>query len=115
MLALRQVEGLGHQRLRRLLAHFGTVQAVLKAFDRGCAIGKCGASRRSGPVEFDWAEVQWKRLSAEGGRCLVPCDAPIYGPLSREPWHIDELAQDSTLPPAGPVGLVAQVGVGRLS
>jgi excinuclease UvrABC nuclease subunit len=42
LLALRRVEGLGHEQLRRLLAHFGTVQAVLKAFDSGCAIGKCG-------------------------------------------------------------------------
>ena len=46
---------------------------------------------------------------------LPPEDARIYGLLSREPWHIDELAQDSTLPPAGSVGHVAQVGVGWLS
>ncbi|SVE58420.1 uncharacterized protein METZ01_LOCUS511274 [marine metagenome] len=29
---------------------------------------------------------------------LPPEDARFYGLLSREPWHIDELAQDSTLP-----------------
>jgi hypothetical protein len=45
--------GLGHERLRRLLVHFGTVQAVLKASDWGCAIGKGGPWRRPGSAEFE--------------------------------------------------------------
>ena len=48
LLALSRVEGLGHERLRRSLAHYGTVQAVLKASDWGCAIGKGGPWRRTG-------------------------------------------------------------------
>jgi DNA processing protein len=35
---------------------------------------------------------------------LPPEDARIYGLLSREPRHIDELAQDSTLPPQALLG-----------
>ena len=53
LLALSRVKGLGHERLRRLLAHFGTVQAVLKASDWGCAIGKGGPWRRPGSAEFE--------------------------------------------------------------
>ena len=45
LLALSRVEGLGHERLWRSLAHFGTVQAVLKASDWGCTIGKGGPLR----------------------------------------------------------------------
>ena len=45
LLALSRVEGLGHERLRRSLAHYGTVQAVLKTSDWGCAIGKSGPWR----------------------------------------------------------------------
>ena len=85
-----------------MLAHFGTVQAVLKASDWGCAIGKGGPWRRPGPAEFDWAEVQWKRLSAEGGRCLVPGDASypeLLGQISSPPPILFALGPDDLVGP----------------
>ncbi len=38
-------------------------------------------------------------LSSAPVRALAPSDERIYALLSREPRHIDELSQDSTLPP----------------
>ncbi len=102
LLALSRVEGLGHERLRRLLAHFGSVQAVLKASDWECAIGKGGPWRRPGPAEFDWAEVQWKRLSAEGDRCLVPFDASypeLLGQIPSPPPILFALGPDDLVGP----------------
>jgi excinuclease UvrABC nuclease subunit len=33
LLALERAEGIGHERLRRLLAHFGSARAALEASD----------------------------------------------------------------------------------
>jgi len=75
LLALERVEGIGHERLRRLLAHFGSARAALEAADWAVAVGRGGPWRRPGQAEFAWAEAQWERCDAEGGRCLAPVDA----------------------------------------
>jgi DNA processing protein len=56
----------------------------------------------AGPAEFDWVEVQWKRLSAEGGRCLVPGDASypeLLGQISSRPPILFALGPDDLLGP----------------
>jgi len=56
----------------------------------------------AGPAEFDRVEVQWKRLSAEGGRCLVPGDASypeLLGQISSRPPILFALGPDDLLGP----------------
>ena len=42
LLALERAEGIGHERLRRLLAHFGSARAALEASDWAAAVGRGG-------------------------------------------------------------------------
>ena len=48
LLALERVEGIGYERLRRLLAHFGSARAALEAADWAVAVGRGGPWRRPG-------------------------------------------------------------------
>ena len=43
LLALERAEGIGHERLRRLLAHFGSARPVLEASDWAAAVGRGGS------------------------------------------------------------------------
>ena len=82
LLALTQVEGINHQLLRRLLCRFSPVQTALEVPDWNELSGGREFSRRPGHAEFAWAEEQWLRLSAAGGRCLAYGDAQYPGLLS---------------------------------
>lgn len=74
LLALGKAEGIGPERLHRLVAYFATAQAVLEAADWEAVIQGPPAYRRPGRAEFEWARSQWSRLKAEGGRCYVAGD-----------------------------------------
>jgi DNA processing protein len=86
-LRLQRIPGIGPVNARRLVTHFGGVQAIFTQKARGLAklsgIGTATAEKLMNPIFGRDAEGEYHRAVAEGIRCLTLTD-PSYPPLLRE-------------------------------
>lgn len=100
LLALSQAERLG--RVRRLLDYFGSAQEALAAPDWTAVLGAKAPEQRPTQTDFAWADEQWQRLSAAGGRCLSPQDAAypqLLSQIAAPPPVLFALGPDDLAPP----------------
>lgn len=85
-LALSRLPEIGGGRCRQLIARFGSVRAALEAPARAWEeVVGAGVARRARalPVDWQWAEGQWRELQRLGGQ-LLTLEDPVYPELLRQ-------------------------------